>query len=114
LAPRRLLLAVQQRIDTALILGVLAGQGVEDLAVDRADRLQHPLAGEARLVAVSQLHRLMDAGGGAGGNCGPAEGAVLQRDIHLDGGIASAVEDFTREDVDDSGHGRLCWKGRQP
>ena len=74
--------------------------------IHRLDGLQHALAQVALLVAVTQLHRLVRACRGAGGNGGAAHGAVFQRHIHLDGRIAAAVEDLASVDVDDRGHGR--------
>jgi hypothetical protein len=78
---------------------------VENLAVDRVDRLGHALAEIAALIAVAQLDRLMLAGGGAGGYRGAALGAVFQLDIDLDGRIAATVEDFTADDIHNGGHG---------
>ena len=91
-------------VDLGLRLGVHAADRVENLAVDRVDRLAHALAEIARLVAVAQLDRLVRAGGGAGRNRGAAERAVLQRDVDFDGRIAAAVEDFAADDVDNGGH----------
>ena len=83
---------------------VEARQQVHDLAVDRADRLQHALAAVALLVAVAQLDRLVRAGRGAGRHGGAAHGAAFELDLDLDGGIAAAVEDFAGADVDDGAH----------
>ena len=91
-------------VDLGLRLGVHAAERVEDLAVDRIDRLAHALAAVARLVAVAQFDRLMRAGGGAGGHRGAAVGAVLQHHVDLDGRIAAAVEDFAADNVGDGGH----------
>src|SRR3546814_2741533 len=74
-------------VDVHLVLGVQAGQHVEDLVVHGLDRLQHALAAIALLVAVAQLDRLVGAGRGAGGHGGAAEGAALQSDVDLDGRI---------------------------
>ena len=91
-------------VDLGLRLGVHAAERLENLAVDRLDRLAHALAAVAGLVAVAQFHRLMHAGGGAGGHRGAAERAVLQDDVDFDGRIAAAVEDFAADDVGDGGH----------
>jgi len=69
----------------------------------RAPGLLDSLAAIAR-AAVAQLDRLMGTGGGTGGHCGAAEGTVLQPHIHLDGGIAAAVEDLPGRDVNDCDH----------
>ena len=95
-----------RRIEAALVLGVEAGERVEQLAVDRVHRLQHALAAVAAVVPVALLHRLVGPCGGAGRDRRATEGTVLQRHIDLDRGIAPAVEDFARGDVDDIGHGR--------
>ena len=91
-------------VDGDLVFGVHAGQRVEDLAVDGGHGLGHALAEVARLVAIAQFHRLMCARRGAGGHRGPAHGAVFQHDIHFDGRVAAAIEDFAGGDVDDGGH----------
>ena len=80
-----------------------AGQRLADLAVHRLDRALHALAAIA-LAAVAQLMRLMRAGRGAGGHRGAAEGAALQHHVHLDGGVAAAVENFPADDGSDCGH----------
>ena len=96
----------QQRVDPDLLGGFVAGQRVEDLAVDGIDRLQHALAAVAALVAVAKLDRLVGAGGGARRNGRATEGAGFQRHIDLDGRIAAAVENFAGVDVSDHRHGK--------
>ena len=91
-------------VDLGLRLGVHAAERVEDLAVDRIDRLAHALAEIALLVAVAQFDRLMRAGGSARGHRGAAQRAVLQHDVDFDGRIAAAVENFAADDVGDGGH----------
>ena len=93
-------------VERELVLGLHAGQRLEDLAVDRLDRLEHALAAVALLVAVAQLDRLVGAGGGAGRHRGAPEDAGFQHDVHLDGGIAAGIEDFTGDDIGDFGHGK--------
>ena len=109
LAPRRDLVARaveldQRRVDAALVLGIHAGERVEDLAVDRIDRLLDALAEVARLVAVAQLDRLVRAGRGARRHRRATHGAILQHDVDLHRRVAAAVEDFAADDVDDGGH----------
>ncbi len=94
----------QRGVDAALVRGVQAGVCIEDRSVDGIDRLLHALAPEAQLVAVAQLDRLVRARGGAGRNGGPAHRAIFQHDVHLDRGIAPAVEDLAADDVDYGGH----------
>ena len=50
-----------------------------------------PCPGNGRLVAVTTLDGLEGAGGGAGGDRGAGERAVVEQDLHLDGGVSSAV-----------------------
>ncbi|MNE05887.1 hypothetical protein D3C80_984610 [compost metagenome] len=94
----------QGLVQTALVLGVHAGQGVEDLAVDGVDRLLDALAAPHVHVAVAQLDRLVSAGRGARGHGGAAEAAVFQGDVHLDRRITPAVDDLAGDDVGDVGH----------
>ena len=114
LAPSRALFGVpsssiMRLVDGDLILGVHAADGVEDLGVDRIDRLQHALAEIADL----SPSRSSTA------SCAPVEApegtaarpmrAVLEHHVHLDGRIAAAVEDLAGDDVDDRCHGSSCW-----
>ena len=78
----------------ALIFGVEARQGVEDLAIDRIHRLLDALAQIARLVPVTLLDRLVGAGGGARGDRRAAQGAVLKDDVDLDGGGCPGCRGF--------------------
>ncbi len=94
----------QRLVDLDLGLGIHAADGIENLAVDRVDRLADPLA-EIALAAVAQLDRLVRPGRGARRHRGAALRPVLEHDIDLDGRIAAAVEDFAADDVDDCGHG---------
>ena len=57
------------------------------------------------VVAVAQFPCLVDAGAGPAGNGRPAERAVGQRHIDLDGRIAAAVENLSCLDIDDRTHG---------
>ena len=91
-------------VDLELIFGLEAGDGVENVAIDRLDRFQHALAAEAALVSVAQFDRLARAGRSARGNGGPAHRAVFEHDIHLDRWIAAAIKDFAADDVHDRSH----------
>ena len=90
-----------RRVERGLVERVEAGDRVGDLAVDRVDRAGHALAEIAALVAVAQLDRLARAGGGARRHGRAAEGAALQDDVGLDGGVAAAVQDLAAADRDD-------------
>ena len=98
----------QGAVDGHLILGLQAGEHVEDLVIDRLDGLQHPLAAVTGRVAVAQLDRLVRARRGAGGNGSAAEGPAFQRDVDLHRGIAAGIQDLAGTNVDDGGHGRSC------
>jgi hypothetical protein len=91
-------------VDLDLRLGVEAAQRIEDLAIDRLDRAEHALAKIALLVAVAELDGLVRARGGARRHGGAAERAVLEDDIDLDGRIASAVENFAADNIDNGSH----------
>ena len=82
-----------------LIQRVHAAQFVGQLGVDVLDRLQNPLAEVFRLVAVAEFPRLVDSGAGAAGHGRPAEAAVGQFHVDLDGRIAAAIEDLSGTDV---------------
>ncbi len=88
-------------VDGGLIQHVHAHQALGDLGVHVLHGGEHALAQVAALVAVAELAGLVDAGGGAGGHGGAAHGAVLQVDLHLNGGIAAAVQDLAAQDVND-------------
>ena len=76
-------------VDLDLILRVKPAQGVENIAIDAFDRLEHALAEKARLVAVAQFDRFMRAGRGARRHRRAAKRAIFQRDIDFDRGIAA-------------------------
>ena len=59
------------------------------------------LAAVATLVAVAELARLVDAGGGARGHDG-AEGADVSGQVHLDRGVAARVQHLAGSDALDS------------
>ena len=91
----------EQLVDAGLIQHVQAQDGLGDLAVDILDRLLHALAAVTGLVAVAQLAGLMDTGGSAGGNGRAADGAVVQRDLDLDGGVAAGVQNLSGHHIYD-------------
>ena len=65
---------------------------------DVVDGRQDALAAVAALVAVAQLDRLVGAGGGARRDGRPADGAVVEDDVDLDGRVAARVEDLAGVD----------------
>lgn len=89
-----------------LLLGLHAADGIENLAVDRLDGLLDTLAEITALVAVTQLDGLMRARGSARRNGCAAHRTVFQHHIDLNGRIATAVQNFAADDVDDCGHVR--------
>ena len=84
-------------VDQPLIVGVHALQGRRDDLVDVLHGLQHALAAVA-LVSVAQFQGLVAAGAGPAGHDGAASVAALQQHFGLDGGVATAVQHFTRDD----------------
>ena len=113
LAPRRPLLSVPSRSIIARSRPawseawrpVISGG---DLAVDVLHRLRHALAAPG-VAAVAQLDGLELAGGGAGGHGRAAEGARAQRGVHLDGGVAAAVEHLAGVEGGDLAHVEPGW-----
>src|SRR5690606_38537276 len=105
------------QVDEGLVDDALFG-GVdpEDLGRDGVDDRVHgvldTLAEVAVLVAVTALDRLERTGGGAGGYGRPRDGAVLERDLDLDGRVAARVEDLAGADGLDTGHRGLLTSGK--
>ena len=91
-------------VDGHLVQHVGADQGLGDLGVHVLHGSLNALAVIAALVAVPQLAGLVDTGGSAGGDRSAAHGAVLQIDLHLDGGVAAAVQDLAADDIYDFDH----------
>ena len=104
---RRAVEVDQGAVNCQLIGGVEARQRIEDLAIDRADRLAHAAAAIA-LAAISLLDRLMRSGRGARRDRRSSRRAAVERDLDLDGRVAAAVEDLAGVNVGDSGH-RSLW-----
>ena len=107
LAPSRDLLgvpssAISASSSAALVGRVEAAQRLGDLAVHVRDGLRDALAAVA-LAAVAQLDRLELAGRRARGHGGAADGARVELDLDLDGGVAARVEDLAGVDVSRSG-----------
>ena len=68
---------------------VWSDHGLGYLAVYILNCLGNALAAVTALVAVTQLACLVHAGGSARGDCRTADGAVIECDLDLNGGIAS-------------------------
>jgi hypothetical protein len=100
----------QGLVDGNLVFRLHAGDGIENLRVDRLHGAAHALAA-ITLAAVAALDRLVRAGRGAGRHRGAADDAVFQQDIDLDGRIAARVEDFACNNVGDRGHLLLRLRG---
>src|SRR5690606_15950562 len=97
-------------IELFLTGGIPADESPADLLVDcgdcPADALAHPF-----LAPVTQLDGLVAAGGGAGGDDGPAE-AGSGGHLGLDRGVPTGVEDLSRVNSLDDGVGhQICWIG---
>ena len=94
----------QRNIDSALVEGVEAHDGIGALIVDVLDGLRDALAQVATLVAVAQLASFESAGRSARRHHRATEAAVLEHDLDLDGGVAAAVEYLTTVDVQNIAH----------
>ena len=92
-----------RQVEPDLVGRVAADGDLRQRAVDVGDGLGDALAQVARLVAVAEFDRLVDAGAGARGDRGAAERAVGQDHVDLDGRVASAVEDLAGADGGDRG-----------
>ena len=66
--------------------------------------LRTPFPAVAFGVAVAELQGLVGAGAGAGRYRGGTDGAVGQRDMDLDSGIAPRVEDLPTDNAFDDAH----------
>src|SRR5262249_19770069 len=91
-------------VNRDLLQSVEASERILQCVVDVADGGEHTLAAVTSLVAVTQLHGLVGAGGGTRrhdrGPLSPAQ----QRDRHLHRRIAARVEHLSSRDaLDDSG-----------
>ncbi len=119
LAPSLALFGVPSRSSSSSIEGdlferVLAVQAWSDGVVDVVDGLEDALAEIAGLVAVAQLQRLVGAGAGAAGHGGPADRAVVQDHLDLDGRIAAAVQNFAGVNAFDAAHGSVVRRLSSP
>src|SRR5699024_2449534 len=102
-------------VDRALLLDVHAQDLRLDVGDDGAHRVEDALAQVAGLVAVTTLDGLEGAGGGAGGDGGAGERAVVEQDLHLDGGVAAGIEDLAGVNGIDQGcHGLFLPSGEVP
>jgi hypothetical protein len=91
-------------VDEALVAGLEAHELGAELIDDGVHGLLDTLAEVALLVAIATLDRLEGAGGGTRGNGGARDGAVIEGDLDLDGGVAARVEDLAGADGFDGGH----------
>ena len=98
-------------VDGDLILGIHAGERIENIAVDGFDRLQDALAAEASLIAVAQFDSFVCPGRGARRNRRTPERPVLQGDVNFDRRIAAAIQNFAASNIDNGGHAGSCYHG---
>lgn len=90
-------------VDEALVVGLVADEGLVDLVVDEGHGLLDALA-EVTVTAVTQLVGLVDTGGGTRGDVGTADAAVLQEHLDLDSRVTARIEDLAGDDLHDFGH----------
>ena len=86
-----------------------ASTGIYQALIHVPDGVGHALA-QVTVAAVTQLVRLVDAGGGAGGNTGETPGAVVEKDLGLEGRVAAGVKDLAGKNVHDVSHRGLLKK----
>jgi len=92
------------RSKKGLLGGVQAQHGFGDFGVDVFDGFEHAFAQIPALVAVAQLNGFAAARGCARRHSGTAHDARFQQHVAFDGGVATAVEDFTADDINDCTH----------
>ena len=105
LAPRNASGYVESWADFYLLLPADPARGNHRLLLDVPNRSQDTPAGEPGTVSVAQLKRLVHSGGGAGRDRGPPHTAVGQEDLDLHRGVATGVEDLSRQNRFDLAHG---------
>ena len=86
-------------VQADLIERVEAAQFVGDFRVHVVNRRQNPFTEVFRFVAVAKFEGLVDTGAGPAGHRRPAERAVGQIDIDLDGRISTAIENLSGTNV---------------
>ena len=96
----------QGLVQKSLFGGVQAQHRFADFGVDVLDRLQHAFAQVARFVAITQFNGFTAARGGARGHGRAAHHAAFQQHITLHRGVATAVQHFAADDINDCTHGR--------
>ena len=84
----------QERVNPGLVGTVPAEQFVGDDIVDIGNGLQHTLTAVTSLIAVAQFQRLVDAGGGPGGDSGPPPGSSHQHHLHFNSGVPPRIQNL--------------------
>src|SRR5690606_29275600 len=95
----------ERAVELRLVRGVEAEERRRDDLVHVRHGLGHALAEVLALVSIAELERLVLARGCSRGHGEASLAATLGKDVHLEGGVAAAVEDLTGVDVYDFGHG---------
>ena len=90
----------QRSVDRDLIRCDQTVERRRDSLLDVLHGELHALAAVALRVAVAQLERLVLAGGRAARHGGAASRSARERDVGFDGGVAAAVENFPRANID--------------
>ena len=93
-------------VDEALVGGVVTDDLGSNLLLDRGDGEQDALSAVTSL-AIAALSGLEGAGGGTRGHGSACDGVVVEKDFHLDRGVATGVEDFAGNQGFDSSHGAI-------
>src|SRR5207342_2750208 len=95
----------ERSVDLALVVRVDAVERGRDHLVHVRDGPEHALAAEPLGVPVPELERLVLAGRGAARHRGPAERAVDQDRVDLDGRVPARIQHLAGQDGFDQGHG---------
>jgi hypothetical protein len=95
----------ERPVDLALVVCVETVERGRDHVVHVRDGPEHALAAEPLRVPVSELERLVLAGRGAARHRGPAERAVDEDRVDLDGRVPARIQHLARQDGFDQGHG---------
>ena len=91
-------------VQKRLFAGIQANHGLGDFVVHILHSFQDPFAAVACGVTVAQFNGFTAASRCARGDGGATHDAAFQQDIALHRGVATAVQNFTTNDVDDCTH----------
>ena len=107
----------EDAVNGFLLGGIPPDEGPGQFVINGADGGAYPFAAVTGRVAVPFFAGLVPAGGSAAGDGCDAYGTALQGDLHPDGRVAAAIQDFEALYFGNGGmgHGFLLWvlRGRR-